>query len=146
MHIIKAQEQHLSIIAPLFDQYRIFYKQDSDLQAATEFLRRRIENNESVIFIAFINNDVVGFVQLYHSFSSVSLQPIFILNDLYVAINHRTKGVGEALLNHSKAYCKKQNFKGLSLETAIDNPAQKLYERLGWEKDTACFHYFWTNH
>ncbi|HAI44518.1 MAG TPA: GNAT family N-acetyltransferase, partial [Maribacter sp.] len=34
-------------------------------------------------------------------------------------------------------------YKGLALETAIDNPAQKLYEKLDWEKDSHCFHYFW---
>ncbi len=146
MHIVKAEVEHLTLIAPLFDQYRVFYKQKSDLLAAKHFIQNRILNKESEIFLAFINNDAVGFVQLYRSFSSVSLQPIFILNDLFVSKNHRNKGVGEALLNHSKAYCKDLNFKGLALETAIDNPAQKLYERLGWKKDTACFHYFWSHH
>ena len=73
------------------------------------------------------------------------MQPSFILNDLYVAPESRKKGTGEALLNHAKSYCRASGFKGLSLETAVDNPAQKLYEKLGWEKDEAYFHYFWKN-
>lgn len=29
------------------------------------------------------------------------------------------------------------------LETAIDNPAQHLYEKLGWKNDVEVFHYAW---
>jgi len=72
------------------------------------------------------------------------MQPIFVLNDLFVSDQHRKKGIGEALLNHAKHYCKELGYKGLALETATDNPAQDLYERLGWKKDVLCFHYFWT--
>ena len=35
------------------------------------------------------------------------------------------------------------NFKGLALETAKANPAQRLYEKLGWKKDLEHLHYFW---
>ncbi len=72
------------------------------------------------------------------------MKPILILNDLFVHNEHRKKGIGEALLERAKAYCKENQYKGLALETAIDNPAQSLYERLGWPKDMHCFHYFWT--
>ena len=132
-------------IAPLFDAYRVFYGQQSDLGAARTFLKDRFLKDESVIFLAFEKTAPVGFTQLYRTFSSVSLQPSFILNDLYVVPESRKKGIGEALLNHAKSYCGASGHKGLSLETAVDNPAQKLYERLGWEKDEAYFHYFWKN-
>jgi GNAT superfamily N-acetyltransferase len=104
-----------------------------------------LSKGESIIFLAFESNQPIGFVQLYTSFSSVYLQPIFILNDLYVDAIHRSKKVGELLLLQAKAYCKEKEYKGLALETAMSNPAQQLYERLGWEKDTDCFHYFWTS-
>ncbi|GEQ86678.1 hypothetical protein ULMS_21860 [Patiriisocius marinistellae] len=71
------------------------------------------------------------------------MQRTFILNDLFVAENFRKKGVAEALLSRAKEFTISNNSKGLTLETAIDNPAQKLYERMGWKKDTAVFHYTW---
>ncbi|MDC6364990.1 MULTISPECIES: GNAT family N-acetyltransferase [Flavobacteriaceae] len=145
MEITKATIEDLELIAPLFDAYRVFYSQNSDINAANQFLRDRFLNNETVLFLAVENNEAVGFTQLYKTFSSVSLQPYYILNDLYVSPNHRKKGVGEALLNHAKTYCETLSYKGLALETAADNPAQKLYERLGWIKDEAYFHYFWKN-
>lgn len=142
--IIKTCFEDISRIAPLLDRYRIFYGQNSDIEAATNFLKERVSRNESIIFLALEDDTPVGFTQLYTTYSSVSLQSVFILNDLFVDKNHRGTGIGEALLNKAKAHCKEMNYKGLALETAIDNPAQQLYEKLGWQKDTASFHYFWT--
>ncbi|MBT8235190.1 MAG: GNAT family N-acetyltransferase [Bacteroidia bacterium] len=142
--LIRGTLEHLDDLVSLFDEYRVFYEQASDLQGAKSFLKDRIANEESIIFMAFINNEAVGFTQLFPSFSSVSMQPFLILNDLYVHKRFRQKGIGEALLMHAQKYCSQLNYKGLGLETATDNPAQQLYEKLGWEKDTHCFHYFWT--
>ena len=142
--IQKATVKDISIIAPLFNSYRVFYKQESNLVAATEFLTERLNQNQSYIFIAFIDNKAVGFTQLYPLFSSVSMQSVFILNDLYVDKNHRSQKIGASLLLKAKEFCKEKGYKGIALETAIDNPAQKLYERLNWKKDADCFHYFWT--
>lgn len=142
--IIKASSEHIPQVAPLLDAYRIFYGQGSNLTAAQEFLEKRFLRGESIVFLAYYDNKPVGFTQLYTSFSSVSLQPLFILNDLYVAADYRGLGIGERLLNQAKTYCREAQYKGLALETALDNPAQQLYEKLGWKKDTACFHYFWS--
>ena len=71
------------------------------------------------------------------------MQRVFILNDLYVAQEARGKGIGEALLIKAQQFAINQEAKGLTLETATDNPAQKLYERLGWKKDKEILHYTW---
>ena len=144
IRVYQAGLENLPELAVLFDKYRVFYQQNSDITAAEHFLHQRFEKNESIVFMAEIDGTAVGFTQLYSSFSSVSMLPVFILNDLYVEGAHRKKGVGEALLNKAKEFCKENDFKGLALETAVDNPAQKLYERLGWERDSGYFHYFWS--
>jgi ribosomal protein S18 acetylase RimI-like enzyme len=144
IQIVQAEDIHIPELVPLLDAYRRFYKQPSDEMAAQQFLEERFRNKESVIFIALVEGKAAGFTQLYKSFSTVSLQPLLILNDLYVPAEYRNKGIGKALLLESQEYCRRKNYKGLGLETAIDNPAQKLYEQLGWEKDSHCFHYFWT--
>ncbi|PRX54479.1 GNAT family N-acetyltransferase [Flagellimonas meridianipacifica] len=145
MEIKTASQKDLESIVPLFDAYRIFYGQPSDLEAARTFLNERFGRNENKLFLAQSKGEPLGFTQLYKTFSSVSLMPFYILNDLYVASNHRNKGVGKALLEHAQLFCKKEGFKGLALETALDNPAQKLYETLEWELDKSYLHYFWTN-
>ncbi|MBX2827596.1 MAG: GNAT family N-acetyltransferase [Flavobacteriaceae bacterium] len=144
MKIIKATHENLTTLAPLFDGYRIFYKQNSDREAAQDFLSKRFAEGDSVIFMAVDEQgNGLGFTQLYPSFSSVFMQRVYILNDLFVDAHARGKGVGEALMEHAKVFAREQGAKGLTLETAVDNPAQKLYERLGWKKDTEVFHYTW---
>ncbi|CAM3484436.1 N-acetyltransferase [Zobellia roscoffensis] len=143
MKIILANETHLDVLVPLFDKYRVFYKQNSDIDAARLFLKERLSRSESIVFIAFVDEQPTGFTQLYTTFSSVSMKSYYILNDLYVNESNRKKGVGAALLNTAQEFCSTNGFKGLALETAVDNPAQKLYEKLGWKKDSHSFHYFW---
>ncbi|MGJ8731808.1 MAG: GNAT family N-acetyltransferase [Cellulophaga sp.] len=140
----KATLEHIALIAPLFNNYRIFYKQESNLEAAINFLKERLTKEQSHIFIAFKGDEAVGFTQLYTSYSSVSLLPKFILNDLFVDANYRSKNIGAALLQKAQEFCLENKYKGVALETAKDNPAQKLYEKLNWKKDTNSFHYFWT--
>jgi GNAT superfamily N-acetyltransferase len=144
MNIIRAHIDHIDAVVSLFDAYRVFYRRQPDKDAAKLFLIQRFKNRDSIIFLAFVNDKAIGFTQLYSSFSSVSMQPIYILNDLYVDEKFRKKGIGVALLNKAKQLCREQHFKGLGLQTETTNPAQHLYESLGWEKDPD-LQYFWTN-
>ncbi|MCL4153162.1 UNVERIFIED_CONTAM: hypothetical protein GTU68_032839 [Idotea baltica] len=92
--IKKAKLENLEDVAPLFDLYRVFYNQESNLEAALVFLRDRISKKESIIFVAYDTNVPAGFTQLYFTFSSVSLQPSLILNDLFVKKEYRKKYIG----------------------------------------------------
>ena len=143
MHIVKAELQHVPDLIPLFDGYRIFYRQTSDYSKAKTFLTNRINNDESVIFIAYDDENAIGFTQLYPLFSSVSMEPMYLLNDLYVEGNYRNQGIGNLLIDKAKQLCKEQHYKGLAIQTEHTNPAQHLYERLGFVKDTD-LHFFWT--
>jgi len=146
MKIIKATIENLDQLIPLFEGYRKFYNQLPNPEVAYKFLSERFKKNDSILFMAFNKNkNAIGFTQLYPTFSSVTMQQTYILNDLYVVPNMRGNKVGENLLNHAKQFTIKKNCKGLTLETDIDNPAQKLYERLGWEEDTNVLHYTWRN-
>src|SRR4051812_26718407 len=99
MQITKATVSDLDVLVPLFDAYRIFYKQNSNLIGARDFLLRRLQNSDSAIFIAKLEDGSrVGFVQLYPSFSSIGIGTIWILNDLFVAAEYRGNGTGEKLI------------------------------------------------
>lgn len=142
--VIDGTIKNLEQLTTLFDEYRVFYKQESDKEAARTFLTERLSKKDSIIFIALDNNEnALGFTQLYPSFSSVKMQRTYILNDLYVSEKARGQGVGEALMEKAKGFAIANNSRGLTLETDFDNPAQKLYERLGWIRDSKVFHYTW---
>lgn len=134
--IVTAHLEQLNDLAPLFDAYRVFYKEPSDLPRATAFLRERLTQHDSVIFMAYQNDQALGFTQLFPSFSSVSTQRIWILNDLYVVPDVRGQRVGERLIERAVQLARETHAKGIQLETAHTNLAgQRLYERMGFTRE-----------
>ncbi len=134
MRGFQAKISDVKEVAKLFDQYRVFYKQESNTEAAEAFITERIEKNESVIFVVEENGEFLGFTQLYPSFSSVSMKKLWILNDLFVSKTARNKGVAQYLLDAAKQFAIETNAKSLNLQTANDNiAAQALYEKNGYE-------------
>lgn len=126
----------------LFNLYRLFQKQESDVEGARAFLRERLERNESVVFLAYEGEVPVGIAQLYPLFSSVSMQRVWLLNDLYIKEGARNKGFGKQLIQEVIQYAKDSGAKGISLETCDDNiGAQRLYESIGFEKETNYFYH-----
>jgi ribosomal protein S18 acetylase RimI-like enzyme len=139
MEIKRINGSQSNLVINLFDKYRIFYKQQPDISLARNFIQTRLDNNESVIFVALIdgNNKIkpVGFTQLYPKYSSVRAVKNWILNDLYVEAEYRKQGVGEKLIKRAMHFAKENNAKFLELSTAGNNyTAQKLYEQIGFEK------------
>ena len=142
MEIYQATIEDLEGVSNLFNLYRMFYQQPSDLEGAKTYIKKRIENNESVIFVVKDKQKYVGFTQLYPTFSSISMKIAWILNDLYVDAETRKQGVGEMLLHKAKDFAVETGAKSISLSTAPDNySAQKLYERNGYIRDSQFFHY-----
>ncbi|MEJ2789950.1 MULTISPECIES: GNAT family N-acetyltransferase [unclassified Pseudoxanthomonas] len=124
---------HLDVVARLFDQYRGFYGQPSDPALARDFIRERMERDESVILLAWVDDAAVGFTQLYPAFSSVSASRVWILNDLLVLPEARRMGVARALLSSAAEFARADGALRLELETDHDNAsAQALYRAMGW--------------
>ena len=132
--VYRAGLDDLDVLSVLFDQYRVFYQQESDLQGARNFLGERIRGDDSYILMARNNSgSAVGFSQLYPSFSSQSMQRMWILNDLYVEEQFRRHGVARALLSRAQGLAKESGSKGLLLCTQTTNvKAQALYTRVGF--------------
>jgi ribosomal protein S18 acetylase RimI-like enzyme len=129
-------------VAPLFDEYRQFQGRPEDLPAACAFLRARFDHGESIVFVAEVDRQVVGFAQLYPSFSSVSLTRVFLLNDLFVAASARRRGVASRLLDAVEAHARSLHATRLTLYVARDNTsAQALYAAHGWAEDDHFFVY-----
>jgi len=132
----------IDALAFLFDNYRQFYGRSSDVGAAREFLTTRFNHGESVVFIAHEDNTPVGFVQLYPSFSSVSLARTFVLNDLFVREPWRRSGIASQLMAAAVEFAKSSDAVRLSLSTAITNEtAQAVYKSSGWKRDEQFYVY-----
>lgn len=146
MQIVRAYPRHLSLAAPLFDQYRQFYAQPSDREGARQFLAARLDRGDSAIFLAVEGSGGretgVGLVQMYPLFSSIAMKPSWLLNDLFVAPEARRQGVGRALMERARQHAMETRACEIALSTGVGNSgAQALYESLGYRRDSEFYQY-----
>jgi GNAT superfamily N-acetyltransferase len=146
IEVIRADPSTVELATPLFDAYRRFYGQLTDLDGARRFLSDRLANNQSIILLAVegppTNLEALGFTQLYPSFSSVRMQPLWILNDLFVVPAARRRGVGRLLLDAAADLGRSTGACRVVLATAKDNAtAKSLYEQAGYHLDVQFDHY-----
>ena len=100
MRIVQATPEHLDLLTPLFVKYREFYDAMPYPESSRSFLEKRLTRKESVIYLALADDEdkLMGFCQLYPSFSSLSLKRVWILNDIFVAEDARRQLVADRLI------------------------------------------------
>lgn len=127
----------LGALVPLFDAYRIFYRQPSDPALAREFLAKRLGAGEYVGFLARdAAGKAIGFALMSQTFSSVALKRIWLLNDIFVDPQVRKSGAGAALMKAVEDFARTTGAGRLDLFTARTNAtAQSVYKRAGWTED-----------
>lgn len=145
MNYRKAKIEDLDALSELFDQYRIFYRKETDIKSAKSFIKERISKEDSEIFVAETPEDhIVGFMQLYPLFSSVRMKKLWILNDLFVNYDSRKKGISLGLINKAKELVEKSDACGMYLETEKSNlVGNNLYPKAGFELNKDANFYEW---
>jgi ribosomal protein S18 acetylase RimI-like enzyme len=141
----KATPEDVDSLSELFDSYRKFYGKVTDLEGAKTFLKNRISNADSEIFVVENHaTQLVGFVQLYPLFSSTRMKKYWLLNDLFVHPDFRGKGISIGLIDKAKALVKASKACGMYLETEKSNIiGNNLYPKAGFQLNTVCNFYEW---
>lgn len=147
MKIREAKNTDLELLSELFDGYRVFYRKDSDIDTAKEFLAERIKNRDSEIFVCeTTKNKLIGFVQLFPLFSSTRMKKMWLLNDLFVNPEYRGKGVSVKLIERAKKLVKDSSACAMFLETEKSNLiGNNLYPKTGFELNEGSNFYEWNN-
>lgn len=124
----------LDALADLLAAYLDFYHVRADVERARAYLAAHLAAGTAVVLVAECAAEgVVGFTQCYPTWDTLALGPHVVLYDLFVAPHARRHGVGRALLRGAVAAAREAGARGVSLETAHDNPeAQALYESEGF--------------
>lgn len=140
--ILRGSLENLNDISELFSEYHEFYGVNSNKTTSKEFIKLRLVNGDSVIFVAYENNIACGFAQLYFTFSSLAMSSIIILNDLYVSKEYRKKGIANQLMKAVKDFAISHSYPIITLSTSKYNgTAQSLYEKEGYVIDNEFIYY-----
>ena len=137
-----AESGDIDALLPLVSAYRVFYRQQPDSSRERAFVESHLRNASSTIYVAESNDTIVGFTQLFKTFSTVHLSCAYILEDLFVRPEYRGAGIATALLERACRHAADAGASGMFLETAFDNKiAQRVYERCGWTREDRFFKY-----
>lgn len=144
MKLVLAELRHVDAIVPVMDEYRAFCGFESKGSETQQFLQQIIANQQSKLFLAIdeLTQQVMGFVNLYPSFSTLALKPIWILNDLAVSSRFRGRGLAKELINGALEFAKSSGAIRIELKTEVTNErAQSLYKSLDFNIDSDNVYY-----
>ena len=107
-----------------------------DRPAAADFYEGvidKIANGSMILFVAFLNGEAVGTAQL-----SPEMKPNqphrADVSKLLVHRRARNRGVARALMADVEETARARGRWLLCLDTATGSPAERLYEKLGWQR------------
>jgi ribosomal protein S18 acetylase RimI-like enzyme len=137
-----ASPAHLPELARLYIAYRIFYVEEPEEERATAFISDRVAQLSGRYFLAWEGVDAIGFMHLMPSTNTLAMRPIWLLEDLYVDVAARGRGVATSLLRYAEEFARTTGAERLTLATAHDNTAaQRIYKKLGYLREEH-FSYF----
>ncbi len=117
---------------PLWDGYNLFYERPNLPREITEAAWSRFLDPAEPMFaaVAELDGKLVGLVHYLYHRSTTSVEYVCYLQDLFTAPEARGRGVGRALIEHVYGEAAKAGSRRVYWQTAEDNPARKLYDRL----------------
>ncbi len=104
-----------------------------DARAVFEDFAAEVEAGRRLLLAAYGGDEVVGTVQLiYAPFPNQPHRGD--IAKLLVRRSARNRGVGRLLMEHAEREARAEGRTLLVLDTVTGDPAERLYERMGWTK------------
>lgn len=109
------------------------FSPDYEVQACG--LELLIEKENAEIFVACIDDQVVGMCTVQVLVSTARGKAVAAIEDVVVDVEHRGKGIGSSLLRNVEEWATRQDLGRLQLMADRDNaPALGFYRRQGWHQ------------
>lgn len=139
----RLSEKYIDKCVNVVEEYREFCGFKPSPEETTGFFKNILTENEATTFIAISEEDeVMGFVNLYPSYSTLALSKIWILNDLGVSRDFKRIGVAQTLIRESIKFAKNTGAIRIELKTDKTNlNAQRLYSEIGFKIDQDNIYY-----
>jgi GNAT superfamily N-acetyltransferase len=107
-----------------------------DRRTAEDFYEKSVEKiaeGSTILFVAYLDGELAGTVQLNPELKPNQPHRADV-SKLLVHRRGRNRGVAQALMAAVEDVAKARGRTLLCLDTATGSPAEKLYEKLGWQR------------
>jgi ribosomal protein S18 acetylase RimI-like enzyme len=133
-------EGDLGDLLPMLRSYCDFYEvdpSDSELESLCRALIADPDKDGIQLIARNEDGEPLGFATVYWTWQTLSAGRAAVMNDLFVTVPARGRGIGRALIEECRRRAGERGVTELVWETAPDNEAsQRLYDSIGAEKST----------
>ena len=135
---VRFEQAKASDLPRLVELLGILFESEAEFSADAEKQRVALQAiladpGKGKIFVAREGRQVVAMASLLYTISTAEGGKAAIFEDLVVAPEHRTRGIGEALLKHVVAEARADGVLRITLLTDMQNErAQAMYRRVGF--------------
>lgn len=132
--IRNAEEHDFQQIVDLFNEFALFEKLPEKMTNSVE--RMIVEKDFFNYFVAVTNdNTIIGYVSYFFCYYTWIGKSLY-MDDLYVKLEYRTKGIGTKLINKVIEFAKESNCHKLRWQVSEWNKsAIEFYKKIGAEID-----------
>ena len=137
--IRKANNNDCTILNKLFQNLLIYERTYFDKNIKIDlninsYFEKRINDNNFVIFVASIDNDIIGYINGYiDDDNKIKIEIEATIQSIYIEDNYRNKGIGAKLINEFVKCVKEKGVKYILIDNFIQNEsARYLYNKLGF--------------
>ena len=132
-------EADLPELVPLMRGYCDFYEVDpsgDDLPAMARALIADPEREGVQLIARDGDGRAIGFATIFWTWSTLTASRLGVMNDIFLTEGARGSGAAADLIEACADRCRRRGITELDWQTAHDNVrAQKLYERVGAQRD-----------
>lgn len=86
----------------------------------------------TITYIAYLGEKALGIVTCFIGFSTFTASKVFKIHDVAVHPDARGMGIGTRMLEEVEKEAEEMGCSKITLEVRTDNPAQKLYKKMGF--------------
>jgi ribosomal protein S18 acetylase RimI-like enzyme len=128
----KLEIEDVSLFVQLIKVFELEFETE-DLQIPnTDYLRRLLENKNFYVFVAVLNNMVVGGLTAYQLQQYYSTSPIVYIYDVAVQKEFQRQGIGKELMSKFLIYCREIGIEEVFVQAdKVDAHALKFYSATG---------------
>ena len=134
MNIRLAAHEDIPVMAELLHElFAIESDFTPDFAVQTQGLTLMIEHHRAEIFVAEMNDKVVGMVSVQIHISTAKGCEVGVVEDMVIDVDYRGRGIGAALLRRAEEWAVDRGLARLQLLADRDNhQALGFYRRQGW--------------
>lgn len=144
IEIKKLSKNNLPLFIDLIHVFEEVFEMKNFVRPEKKHLQTLLEKDDFHVFVAILNNKVIGGLTVYTLHQYYSLNPLAYIYDLAVLELHQRKGIGQQLIEATRSHFSALGYEEVFVQAdKVDEYAIDFYRKTkpSMEEDVSHFYY-----